>query len=88
MCFYISLSMEIGEINKLSKAKPLQRSERSMAPSKIEDRVSFSPQAIEAQKKARFVEMLKEMPEVISLNLNHSQNMERVIATKIYQEFK
>lgn len=75
--------MEIYEIGKLSKVKPLQKS-KQMARVKIaEDKVTLSPEALEAQKKMRFVEMVKEMAEISSLP---KDVVTRIVAEKIYKE--
>lgn len=81
----IPMSMKIDEINKLIKTHSLQKSQYAERTITIEDKVSFSSEAIEAQKKAHFVQMLKEMPEITSLP-TLPENVNRVIARKIYEE--
>lgn len=71
------MNMEIDEINVLER---LHRLKNTRAAS-IKD---HPPE--EMQKRARFVKMLKEMPEVTSLDfLDH---VNKVIAKKIYKNFQ
>jgi len=53
--------MEISEIQKAKSVGKLQRKEGMQLTGKVEDRLSISS---ESEKKALWVEMLKEMPDV------------------------
>jgi hypothetical protein len=78
--------MGIEEITSITRTTKIQapcanKELTSIAPAQIQDKVTLSAAAIEEQKKALFVEMLKQMPEVTTL-----ATVRRTIAEKIYKE--
>jgi len=78
------------EVSEICRARPTSKIESkpkvAVASAPIEDTISISPAASQAQKMQQYVDLLKNMDPVTQLDLISTGSVDRVIAEKILQE--